>query len=243
MLTNHSARLYPHTDIATGQSAHVVMFICVYKDNYQAISATRRTKMEKAVEERLSMKIDQMLEKINTDPNPEELEAIKKMIKQKVPFTRRGYFAAVLLKALSLADERGPEKKKGFEKDGKDFRAKDENRKPNPAVKREVKDSPKKISFENDTNDKSEKKEPKAIPEGAKTIYLNIGKMKHLYGNDISKLLQSEIGVTRADIYAIRVHDRYSFITMSEENCQKAIDKINGMEIKGRDAQVSFAKS
>lgn len=194
--------------------------------------------MEKAVEERLSMKIDQMLEKINTDPNPEELEAIKKLIKQKVPFTRRGYFSAVLLKTLALTEEKGHEKRRSFEKENKEFRAKEDVRKP--SVKQEVKESPKKAPVDNE--EKTEKKE-RVIPEGAKTIYLNIGKMKHLYGNEISKLLQSELGITRADIYAIRVHDRYSFITMSEENCTKAIEKLNGKEIKGREAQVSFSKS
>ena len=89
-----------------------------------------------------------------------------------------------------------------------------------------------------------EEKQPtreRVIPEGAKTLYLNVGKMKHLYAKNLSILLQKELGITRDDIYSLRVHDKYSFITMSEENCNKAIEKINGMDINGRVAQINFS--
>ena len=75
----------------------------------------------------------------------------------------------------------------------------------------------------------------------AKTLYLNVGKMKHLYAKNLSILLQKELGITRDDIYSLRVHDKYSFITMSEENCDKAIEKINGMDINGRTAQINYS--
>ena len=71
-------------------------------------------------EERLSAKIEEILAKINSDPNPEELEELKKIIKKKVPFTRRSYFAAMLLKMLTAKPERREraprEKKKEFVK-------------------------------------------------------------------------------------------------------------------------------
>ena len=57
-------------------------------------------------EERLSAKIEEILAKINSDPNPEELEALKKIIKKKVPFTRRSYFAAMLLKMVTSQVDR-----------------------------------------------------------------------------------------------------------------------------------------
>ena len=65
--------------------------------------------------------------------------------------------------------------------------------------------------------------------------------MKHLYGKDLSKLLQSELSITREDIYSLRVHDKYSFITMSEANCIKAIELLNGRDINGRTAQLNFS--
>lgn len=168
-------------------------------------------------EERLSIKVDEILASINSLSNQdaEEVEELKAIIKKKVPFFKRTTFTALLLK-LS-ANPRKPY-------------IKEEKRKERPQKKEasaEVK--------------KEEEKKEKAIPEDAKTLYLNVGKMKHLYGKDLSKLLQSELGIKREDIYSLRVHDKYSFITMSEENCNKAIEVLNGKDINGRVAQLSFS--
>ena len=65
--------------------------------------------------------------------------------------------------------------------------------------------------------------------------------MKHLYAKTLSQILQNELGITRDDIYSIRIHDKYSFITMSEENCNKAIEVLNGKEINGRVCQVNYS--
>ncbi len=173
--------------------------------------ATRLTEQE-----RLSVKIEEILAKVNTDPNPEELESIKKLIKQRVPFTRRGYFSAMLLK--TLVSSRGDRQ---------------DRRRPTEKPKAHVENTRK--------EEKPENKAKKQMPEDAKTLYMNIGKMKHLYAKDLSKLLQSELNISRDDIYSLCVHDKYSFITMSEENCNKAIEKLNGKEINGRVAQISFS--
>ncbi len=65
--------------------------------------------------------------------------------------------------------------------------------------------------------------------------------MKRLYAKELSQLLQTELEITREDIYSIRIHDKYSFISMSEENCEKAIAKLNGVDIKGRTASISYS--
>jgi len=178
-------------------------------------------------EERLSVKIEEILTLVNSDPNPEELETIKKLIKKRVPFTRRGYFTAMLLKMLvNTRQDRGErfDRKKSIEKSKPAFDRKKE-----------------KTSDKQENEKETEAKTERVLPEGAKTLYLNVGKMKHLYGKDLSKLLQSELAITRDDIFALRVHDKYSFITMSEDNCNKAIEKLNGKEINGRVAQINFS--
>ncbi len=85
------------------------------------------------------------------------------------------------------------------------------------------------------------KKEEKVLPEGARTLYLNVGKMKHLYAKNLSQLLQTELGIDRSDIYSLRIHEKYSFITMSEENCNRAIETLNGKEINGRVCQINYS--
>ena len=180
-------------------------------------------------EEALKQKISEVMESINSCTDPDELESIKKTVKQNVPFTRRGYFAAAVLKMLMEKPQRKerPQKEiksERFEK--KSVEKKTPSPSPAPIV------------------ENKEEKQPtreRVIPEGAKTLYLNVGKMKHLYAKNLSILLQKELGITRDDIYSLRVHDKYSFITMSEENCNKAIEKINGMDINGRVAQINFS--
>ena len=176
-------------------------------------------------EEALKQKISEVMEAINSCADPDELESIKKIVKQNVPFTRRGYFAAAVLKMLMEKPQR-----------------KERTQKENKSERFEKKSVEKKTPASIPEN--KEEKQPKperVIPEGAKTLYLNVGKMKHLYAKNLSILLQKELGITRDDIYSLRVHDKYSFITMSEENCNKAIEKINGMDINGRVAQINFS--
>ncbi|KAF5042184.1 ATP-dependent RNA helicase DbpA [anaerobic digester metagenome] len=163
--------------------------------------------------------------KVKADPSPDELEKLKKLIKKNVPFTLRGYFMAYLLREILQANS--PKKSN----------VRDTTR---PAkAKRESKTAEKAEQAEPQVQEKA--KEEKALPEGARTLYLNIGKMKRLYAKELSQLLQTELEITRDDIYSIRIHDKYSFISMSEEHCEKAIAKLNGMEIKGRTAAVSYS--
>ena len=65
--------------------------------------------------------------------------------------------------------------------------------------------------------------------------------MKRLYVKELCQIIQDQIGVTREDIYAVRIHDKYSFVSMSQENCDKAIGKMNGMDIKGRTITVTYS--
>ncbi|MGN1164721.1 MAG: DbpA RNA binding domain-containing protein [Candidatus Ornithospirochaeta sp.] len=182
-------------------------------------------------EESLSAKIQEVLAAINSCTEPEEIESIRKLIKKNVPFTRRGYFSAMVLKMMMEKPQRRerrerPERSERFDK----AERKPQERKPAPALQEgegQSAEAPQKVE--------------RVMPEDAKTLYLNVGKMKHLYAKNLSILLQKELGITRDDIYSLRVHDKYSFITMSEENCNKAIEKLNGKDINGRTAQINFS--
>lgn len=158
--------------------------------------------------------IQLLVTKVHADPEPEELEALAKTIKKQVPFFTRRYFSAYLLREILKANtpQKTPNQKKA----------------PAPAQK----------STPSQTRRGGQNR---PLPEGARTLYLNIGKMKRLYAKELSELLQRELGIKREEIYSLRIHDKYSFISMSEEHCEKAIEKLNGMEIKGRTASVSYS--
>ena len=186
-------------------------------------------KMEKETstalsEESLARRIAEIEQAIRSaDPAElEEIERIKGIIRKNVSIFRRVEIAAYFL----MKSSRTP--------------AREERRERKPRPERQERKERTERSAED--GEKREAKPERVIPEGAKTLYLNIGKMKHLYAKDLSKLLQAELGITRDDIYLIRVHDKYSFVTMSEENCNKAIEKLNNQEINGRTAKVTYSE-
>lgn len=173
----------------------------------------------------LEVKIQEIVGRINNDAasRPEELEEIKKLIKKNVPFFTRSAFSAYLLREFAARHSHQERKPRN-----------NEYRKDRTARAEEKKE-------EGQSSPAPQKKEERIIPEGAKTLYLNVGKMKHLYAKTLSQILQNELGITRDDIYSIRIHDKYSFITMSEENCNKTIEVLNGKEINGRVCQVNYS--
>ena len=172
-------------------------------------------------DEVLAGKIQMLVAKLAIDANPEELESLRKLIKKNVPFHRRGYFGAYLLRELLANDTKpsSPNRNKPLTKPIE----KKNDEKPQRAAKPERK----------------KKEEP--VPEGARTLYLNIGKMRRLYAKELSQILQDQLGIQREDVYSLRIHDKYSFITLSQENADKAIEKLNGMDIRGRTASVSYS--
>lgn len=164
--------------------------------------------------------------KTKADPNPEELEKLKRLIKKNVPFTLRSYFMAYLLREMLNANS--PKTRTAAPAAQRAPSPKQAAKTPQAETKKQERPAPK-------------RREEKPLPEGAKTLYLNIGKMKRLYAKELSLLLQNELEITREDIFSLRIHDKYSFISMTEENCEKAIAKLNGMDIKGRTAAVSYS--
>ncbi len=172
----------------------------------------------------LESKIQDIVNKINNDAasRPEELEEIKKLIKKNVPFFTRSAFSAYLLREVANGGSR-------------------ERKQRNSEFRKEKSVKSEQMKKEEAAPSAAQKKEERILPEGARTLYLNVGKMKHLYAKNLSQLLQTELGITRDDIYSLRIHDKYSFITMSEENCNKAIELLNGKEINGRVCQINYS--
>ena len=192
--------------------------------------------MEKEMEldlDSLAEKIKDIVNSIKIDSNPEELDMLKKLIKKNVPFTLRGYFSAYLLRELTRRNV----KKEKF--------ARKEVRKSAPAPIREVeKKAEKVVPTVSPVEDHSKVEKPrqvKVVPEGAKTLYINLGKMGRIYAKDLVELLCEDTGITKDDIYMVRVHDKYSFVSMSEENCNIAINKLLGKVIKGRTVQINIS--
>ncbi len=175
-------------------------------------------KLAPSNEEITAGKLQLLTAKVKVDSNPEELEMLKKVFKKNVSFTQRGNVTAFLLREYL---GKAPAAKKSAPK---------AERAPKKAKESSTEEKPKRAP-----------RPAQEIPEGARTLYINIGKMRRLYARELSQVFQDTLSITRDDIYSVRVHDKYSFVTLNEENAQKAIELLNGKEIRGRVASVSYS--
>lgn len=179
-------------------------------------------------EEELVGAIQTLVSALRSDNSPEELDSIKKIIRKNVPFSLRGYFSAYLLRSIVSAPAK-PARKETQPRRTESARS---ERKEESSPREEKKASPR---------SEGEKKTQRVVPPDAKTLYINLGKKGHVYARDLVGMLTQDGSITKDDIYLIRLHDTYSFISMSEENCQKAIALLQGQTCKGRTIQINIS--
>ena len=79
-------------------------------------------------------------------------------------------------------------------------------------------------------------------PDKATSIFISIGKNRRVYPRDLVGLLVAVGGIDRERIGDIKVLANYSFVQLYTEDCQTAIDKLNGYDYRGRKLAVSFSR-
>ena len=79
------------------------------------------------------------------------------------------------------------------------------------------------------------------LPANSETLYINLGKFGHMYAKELVNYITTNSGLQKEDVLKLKVLDKYSFVTMSNENCQIAINKLNGLDLRGRKVQVNIA--
>lgn len=157
------------------------------------------------------------------DADIKALDQIKKLIKKNVPFARRKYVYAYLIKQAT----------QNFR--GNRFKARNErfNHSERKNEKAERKNS----------EEKQERAQRVTIdPSAATTIFIGIGRNRSVYPRDLVGLLVSVAGLDRLRIGEIRVLSNYSFIQLFSEDCEKVINALNGYEYRGRQLSVSFSR-
>lgn len=74
------------------------------------------------------------------------------------------------------------------------------------------------------------------------TLYLNIGKLGNVYRKHLVDLIQENSNVKESDLLNIRMHDRYSFITINESLVDSLIKDLSNKEFKNRKIVINRAK-
>ncbi len=164
----------------------------------------------------------------------ETLKQIKKLFKKNVPFSRRSYVAALLIKNANSGFKsnrfsRTEKSEKFGRSDRNDRFSRNENRQMerNPEERKE----------------RAEKSPRAAIdPALSDTIFISVGRSRGVFPRDLVGLLASVAGLERSRIGEIRVLSNYSFITLFAEDCDKTIKALNDYEYRGRKLSVSYSR-
>ena len=86
-----------------------------------------------------------------------------------------------------------------------------------------------------------EPKSRRKITDGT-TLFISVGKNRRVYPRDLIQLFVGTGKIKREEIGEIKVLDSYSFITVKEPIAAKAIDNLDGINYRGRNLAVNFAK-
>lgn len=87
----------------------------------------------------------------------------------------------------------------------------------------------------------SAKKTGRSISDGV-SIFVSTGRNRKVYPKDLIHLFVNTGKVDRNLIGDIKILDNYSFITISKQASEAAIDNLDGIDYRGRKLTVNFAK-
>ncbi len=176
--------------------------------------------------------LQETVEKIKSQENPDVLTEFKKIFKKNVPLTLRSYVAAYLVKE-ACRHYRG-----NYRNNRRDFRS---ERKPFERLSRERRP----VSIQESAAPHEERVPRPRVqidPSVAVTIFISIGRNRRVYPKDLIGLLVSVAGLERDRIGDIRVLANYSFIQLFAEDSEKVISALNGYDYRGRKLAVSYSR-
>lgn len=172
--------------------------------------------------EQLKLFLEDALDKVMTQENPDVLNDVKKIFKQTIPFSKRMYVAAFLAKDAAQKTHHSFSNKRNFQSQNSQAQKK----------------SP--FNFEKNNDAPIERV---IIDEAdSATIFLSIGRNRRVYPRDLVGILTNIAQVGRDRIGDIRVLSNYSFVQLFKADAQKAIDALNGYDYRGRKLAVSFSR-
>lgn len=184
--------------------------------------------------DQLAAFLQDAVEKVKTQENPDLLNDIKKVFKKNVPFSLRMYVAAYLTK--QCGSHYRPRREFNNDRKNRDFH-KENNRS-------EFRQEKARETVESTETTETRTPRPRVqIDEAlATTIFVGIGRNRRVYPRDLVGLLISVGGLDRDRIGDIRVLANYSFVQLFTEDADKAINALNGYDYRGRKLSVSYSR-
>jgi ATP-dependent RNA helicase DeaD len=73
-------------------------------------------------------------------------------------------------------------------------------------------------------------------------LFVSVGRNRRVYARDLTELFTEKLQLAAGDIGGVRVFDKYSFVDISRARAEEAINRLSGLEVKGRPITVNYAK-
>src|SRR5574344_1770374 len=200
-------------------------------------------------EEQVTSYLKDVLSRVESDSDPDTLDTLKKLFKKNIPFSRRMYVAAHLVRQANSGYNRGGcfNRNDRFSHDRNDRsfdRRNERTQRPSRNDKTEKFADRTRTEHADDHEAEHTERAPRVQIDAslATTIFIGIGRNRRVYPRDLVGLLVSVAGLERERIGDIRVLANYSFIQLFTEDCEKAIAALNGYDYRGRKLSVSYSK-
>lgn len=176
--------------------------------------------------EQVELFLKDALDKVMYEENPDVLNDLKKVFKKTIPFSKRMYVAAYLVKEMQgrFRGQKRFSKPLSSTKDVKGF----------------FKKSLDSTSSARDTKHEAHQR-VQIDPSVSATIFLSIGKNRRVYPRDLVGLLINVAGVEKERIGNIKVLSNYSFVQLFKDDADKVISTLNEYEYRGRKLVASYS--
>ncbi len=84
-------------------------------------------------------------------------------------------------------------------------------------------------------------KEKKQEP-GITKLFVSVGKNRRVFPRDLRGLFISKLNLKASQVGPVKILDNYSFIDIPSRYAKEAIEKLNGIDFKGRKITVNYAR-
>ena len=193
--------------------------------------------------ELISAKIRELLQQIQYQEDPAEMDMLRKLYKKHVPIFRRSYFSALLIRELARSQGIRTSSPSPQTRPAKASRS--EARRAARAEAESRKAEIKRLAKQERQSDTQRSDLPSTVPgegEDPNTIFISIGKNRRVFPRDLVGLFSSIDGVDPDKIGDIRILDNYSFVTVDAEIAPELILALHNSDYRGRRLTVNFAR-
>lgn len=190
-------------------------------------------------EEQVASFLAEALKNLGTasDTEIDSLNSVYKMFKKNVPFSKRKYVTAQLVKQLQGG--RRFDRSERFSRGDRNerFNSRDRNERQE---RTRTDNRPAREGFEHEERPRT----PRVVidPSVAKSIFISIGRNRRVFPRDLLGLLVSVAGLEREKIGEIKVLTSYSFVQLYADDCEKTIAALNGYDYRGRKLSVGYSR-